>query len=101
MARRLLPLLVMGFLVRVRQVLAVVLLFLCCRVCRLVVCRAFRRLHLPLVALRLALPRLPMVVRVLFPRCRRMAGALAAPTSSLRFVAVCAGNARLLAIVWC
>ena len=67
----------------------------------MVVCRAFRRLHLPLVALRLALPRLPMTVRGLFRRCRRMAVALAAPTSSLRFVVVCAGNARLLAIVCC
>ena len=67
----------------------------------MVVCRVFRRPHLPLVALRLALPRLPMVVRGLFRRCRRIARALAVPTVAFLFVVVCAGNARLLAIVCC
>lgn len=98
---RLLPRPVAGFRVRARQVLVVVLLFLCCLVCRLVVCRVFRRLRPLPVALRLVLPCLPLVVWVLFPRCRRTAWPLAVPTVAFLFVAVCAGNARLSAIGCC
>ena len=42
------------------------------------------------------LPCLPMVVRVLFPRCRRMAWSCL--RAARLFVAVCDGNVSLLAI---
>ena len=62
----------------------VALLCLCCQVCRLVVCLGLFPLAVPLVA-----PR----------RVRRPLGALVVPWVARPFVAVCAGNARLFAIV--
>ena len=57
---------------------------LCCLVCRLVVCRGLFPLAVPLVA-----PR----------RVRRPLGVPVVPWVARLFVAVCAGNARLFAIV--
>lgn len=59
----------------------------------------FRRLHLPLAGLRAVLLRLLMVAGVLFPRYRRTVWVLAVPVWVRLFVAVCAGSARLFAIV--
>lgn len=71
-------------LVRARLAVPLVALpCLCCLVCRLVVCRGLFPLAVPPVA-----PR----------RVRRPLGALVVPWAARLFVAVCDGNARLLAI---
>ena len=71
-------------LVRARLAVPLVaLLCLCCLVCRLVVCLGLFPLAVPLVA-----PR----------RVRRPLGVPVVPWAARLFVAVCDGNARLLAI---